>query len=117
MLRTVLAFVLAPAVVPALVALLALLHSMSGMWQVAVFMAAVSYAVTAIAGVPVYLLLRTCNLLTWWALTLGGSILGLLPSQYLAFANQYHALIGAVTGFAFWCIAFAGVTPRPQSAA
>ena len=115
--RVFLAFLLAPAVVPSIVALLALLPSLNGMWAIAIFMAAVSYAVTLVAGVPLFFLLRSRKLLTWWALTIGGALLSVLPSLFLAFAIQYHALIGAVTGFAFWCIAFARRKPSSLSAA
>jgi hypothetical protein len=42
-----------------------------------------------------------------------GAMMGLLPSLVLALAIRYHALTGAVTGPAFWCIAFAGAKPNP----
>jgi hypothetical protein len=115
--RTALAFLLAPAVVPALIALLALLPNLAGLGLIAAVMAAVTYGVTFVFGVPLYLLLRAWNLLTWWSLTLCGAILGLLPGLVFAFASQYHSLIGAITGLAFWCIAFAKTSPRARSAA
>jgi hypothetical protein len=116
-LRIFLAFLLAPAVVPTIVALLALFPSLNGMWAIAIFMAAASYAVTLVAGVPLFLLLRSWQLLTWWAMTICGALLSILPSLFLAFAIQYHPLIGAVTGFAFWCIAFARKRPSSRRAA
>jgi hypothetical protein len=112
-LRLIVAVILAPAVVPALVAVPSLLPAFSGLWVIAVLVASVTYSVAWVAGLPVLLLLRAFGVLTWWSLTLCGAILGLLPSLVLAFANQYHALMGAVTGLAFWCIAFAGAKPNP----
>jgi hypothetical protein len=124
--RIILAFLLAPAVAPALIGLASIHPSMAGIWVIALGVAAFTYATTLVAGIPAYFLLRARNWLKWWHLTLGGTVLGLLPTLVMGFPLSLngalllgpdHLLIGAASGFAFWALAFAGSTSRLRGAA
>jgi hypothetical protein len=124
--RIILAFLLAPAVAPALIALASIHPSMAGIWVIALGVAAFTYATTLVAGIPAYFLLRAKNWLKWWHLTLGGTVLGLIPALVIGFPLSLngalllgpdHLLIGATSGFAFWALAFAGSRSRLQGAA
>jgi hypothetical protein len=124
--RVVSAFLLAPAVAPLLIALTSFHPSMAGVWIVALGVAAFTYGTALLAGVPAYFLFRLKKWLKWWQFVLGGALLGLLPAlvlgfplslQGILFLGSNHAVIGAVSGLAFWAVAFAGSRPALSSAA
>jgi hypothetical protein len=124
--RVILAFLLAPAAAPALIGLASIHSSMAGIWVIALGVAAFTYATTLIAGIPAYFVLRAKNWLKWWHFALGGAVLGLLPALFIGFPLSLqgilllgpdHLLIGAVSGFAFWALAFAGSGSRLRGAA
>jgi hypothetical protein len=123
--RVILAFLLAPAVAPALIGLASIHPSMAGMWVMALGVAAFTYVTTLIAGVPAYFVLRAKNWLKWWHFTLGGAVLGLLPTSLIGLPQSLqgtlllgpdYLLIGAASGFAFWALAFAGSDSRLRGA-
>ena len=124
--RVVFAFLLAPAVAPLVIAVASLHPSMAGAWIVALGVAAFTYGTALLAGVPVYFLFRSKKWLNWWQFTLGGTLLGLLPALIVGFPFSLqgililgpdHVVIGAISGFAFWAVAFAGSRTTTRSAA
>jgi hypothetical protein len=113
--RVAVAFLLAPGVAPLGIALASLLPSLAGIWVLAVGVAAFTYGTTAIAGIPAYSLLRYFNWVSWWHFTLGGAVLGILPTLVFGFPSSLQGMlvlgpdylaIGAITGLVFWAIAF-----------
>ena len=99
---------------------------MKGIWVMALGVAAFTYATALFAGIPAYFLFRARNWLKWWHYTLGGALLGLLPTLVMGFPLSLqgalllgpdHALIGAASGLTFWALAFAGSRTTVRSAA
>ena len=124
--RVVLAYLVAPAFAPLLIASNALNPTMAGVWVVALAVAAFTYGTTLIVAAPAYFLFQSKKWFKWWHFVIAGAVLGLLQVlvgwsplsfQGLALLGPGHAAIGAVTGFAFWFIAFAGNHGKVNSAA
>lgn len=80
------------------------------------FGAPVAYAVTALAAVPVLLLLRRAGALRWWSLTAATGLLGqLVMAAYLRWLAGRHgtmtlspgvgAVSGVAVGFTLWWLA------------
>jgi hypothetical protein len=108
------------------IALASLIPSLGGIWVLAVGVAAFTYGTTAIAGIPAYSLLRYLNWVSWWQFTLGGALLGVLPTLVFGFPASLQGMlvlgpdylaIGAITGLVFWAIAFSKATPPLRDAA
>ena len=74
----------------------------------------IAYAVTLIAGVPTFLVIRTRQNDRWWHYVVGGALLGCLPGLVLAImdlrsgldvvAVAFGAPYGALSGLAFWVL-------------
>ena len=124
--RVAAAFVLAPGVAPLGIALASLIPSLGGIWVLAVGVAAFTYGTTAIAGIPAYSLLRYFNWVSWWHFTVGGAVLGILPTLAFGFPASVQGMlvlgpdylvIGAITGLVFWAIAFGKAASQLRDAA
>ena len=105
-----------------LVAVASLHPTTGGVWVVGLVVAAFTYATTFTVGVPAYFLFRHKNWFKWWQFGLGGALLGVLPTlviwfpallQGLLFLGPEHPVIGAISGVAFWAVAYGA---RPSKA-
>ena len=127
--RVVLAFAAAPGVVP-------FAAWASSQYGGGVVLAMYTYGSAFLFGVPLFLLFRRNRWLRWWQ-CIGAGVLASLPflavlggfllfpsalqSQEAALSNiQVSAVIvgvGAISGFTFWLVAFAGDDAEPAVAA
>lgn len=115
---TTLGFLIAPLF--ATIALVAIGAAKSGYYHIdisALVGAAIFYcytlAVTLIIGLPIYLLLRKFNKVTWWSALLAGTFCGAVMAFILLNAlNLVVIVIGGLSGFVFWLIWKYLGTPR-----
>lgn len=127
--RVALAFAVAPGVVP--ITAWASLQFGGG-----IVLATYTYGSTFLFGIPLFLLFRRNSWLRWWQCIAAGALAGLpfmaALGGFLLFPSagqspeaalssiQVSAMIvgvGAISGFAFWLVAFAGEDAEPASVA
>jgi hypothetical protein len=122
--RSVLAFLIAPLVVPAPYAVSAIYYSLIDRWGapwflfIAGIMALITYAGVISLGIPAYLLLRSLGLTAFWIAPVTGFIVGAItdwvaivcflppaPADQLLRAMASAGVYGAVVGAILWLIA------------
>jgi hypothetical protein len=118
--RLALAFAVAPGVVP--IAAWAILQFGGG-----VVLATYTYGSTVLFGIPLFLLFRRNRWLRWWHCFAAGALASLpfmaILGGFLFFSSAFHSReaalssvqlsamivgVGAISGLAFWLVAFAG---------
>lgn len=116
--RIVIAFMIAPGLYPAWLAIQA-----AGDFQqvVAWVFAGFSYAAAIILGVPTLLLFQAKKLFAWWYYVLGATLIALIPAvlntsgrdanDQLRIFGSFLA-IGAVSGLVFWIIGIWKSNPK-----
>lgn len=115
--RVLIAFLIAPGAVPALLAIQSATRGFHDDWRLAAVIALFTYGAALVLGLPMYLLFRSRGWLRWWHCVLGGAsvaalvvLVGTLRAGGVAglYWLPAYLLIGAVSGVLFWLVALSG---------
>lgn len=101
--RTLLAFALAPALVPGCIIILMLFQRFHAVLPVAGIYAAFTYGATLVFGIPMHLFLSRRSWNAWWHYALGGAGIGLAVLLFFVVMNPYGSFKAAS------CLLFTGL--------
>jgi hypothetical protein len=116
--------VIAASIIPAIIFTTVSMLFDSGFrgWVIMIFpfVLLVTFAHSVLLGFPLFIFLRRFNILRWWSLTLGGFVIGVLPSLAFALFRQVDlfkdgslsfiqgiggvGVLGIVGALSFWFI-------------
>ena len=82
--------------------------------------APIAYAITIVAGLPLYFIVKKLNLISFWSITFGSAFVAILPILVMSAPNSFilytepekssflfylaFALCGYVVGLVFWFV-------------